>query len=136
MSNKGDERPIESIKETELCDILCSFFIDLRKSDGSNYEPSSVRGMLGTCSFERYLKSKHGVSLITGDAFAKLNTVLKTKQKVLKTEVKCNLPCRAESLVDGDIETLWKSGELGNHSPESIINTLWWNNTTHTLWAK
>ena len=126
----GDTRPIESIPKSELCDILCTYFIQLKKSDGSNYEPSTIRGMLG--SFERYLKSKnYGCSIISDPEFAKLTSVLKTKQKILKSEGMGNLPRRAESLSDQHINKLWECNQLGPNNPESIFNTLWWNNTTH-----
>ena len=126
----GDTRPIESIPKSELCDILCTYFIHLKKSDGSNYEPSTIRGMMG--SFERYLKSKnYGCSIISDPEFAKLTSVLKTKQKILKSEGMGNLPRRAESLSDQHINKLWECNQLGPNNPESILNTLWWNNTTH-----
>ncbi|CAI9744275.1 Hypothetical predicted protein [Octopus vulgaris] len=42
-----------------------------------------------------------------------------------------NLPRRAESLSDDDINKLWECDQLGPNTPESIFNTLWWNNTVH-----
>ena len=33
----GDTRPIESIPKSELCDILCTYFIQLKKSDGNDF---------------------------------------------------------------------------------------------------
>ncbi|XP_029643456.1 uncharacterized protein LOC115217879 [Octopus sinensis] len=130
MATNGDTRPIESIDKSELCDILCTFFISLRNPDGSNYEPSSLRGMLS--SIERYLKSKHySTSLFSDGTFVKLHDVLKTKQKLLKSEGMGNLPRRAESLSDDDINKLWECDQLFPNTPESILNTLWWNNTVH-----
>ena len=83
-------------------------------------------------SFERYLKSKNYVcSIISDPEFAKLTSVLKTKQNILKSEGMGNLPRRAESLSDQHINKLWECNQLGPNNPESILNTLLWNNTTH-----
>ena len=114
---------MKPIPKLELCKILCNYFIQLKKPDGSNYEPSTVRGMLG--SFERYLKNKnYGTSVITGLEFVKLTSVLKTKQKILISEGLGNLPWHSESLSDEDVIKLWQCNQLDPNNPESILNTL------------
>ena len=44
---------------------------------------------------------------------------------------KGNLPKRADSLTDGEIDQLCEVRQLGKHDPSSVLNTLWLNNTVH-----
>ena len=57
--------------------------------------------------------------------------MLKSKQRNLKKQGFGNKPKAADALTDDDIENLYQSGQLGNSTPESLLNTLWINNTMH-----
>ncbi|KAK6178295.1 hypothetical protein SNE40_013098 [Patella caerulea] len=46
----------------------------------------------------------------------------------LKKKGKGNLSRKAQKLTDEDEELLWQSGELGMHSPQSLLNTVWYFN--------
>ncbi|WAR15575.1 hypothetical protein MAR_005680 [Mya arenaria] len=67
--------------------IMQEFVIRIRQRDGSEYEPSSIRGIIS--------------SLDTG------------------------------AISHAEIDQLYATGELGNHNPRSLINTLWFKTTTH-----
>lgn len=126
----NESRQIHEIPPQELCTLLCKFFVGVRKSDGSQYEPTSLRGFLG--SFDRQLKRfRYGYSLHTSIEFAQLQDVLKSKQKELKRSGLGNAPKKAEPVTEGDIERFWKARQFGIHTPDSIINTLWFYNTIH-----
>ena len=130
MGAKCDIRQIRTISKLELCELLCNYFIQLKNPDGSNYEPRTVRGMLG--SFKDTGKIRiMDASIISGLDFVKLTSVQKTKQYILKSERLGDLPRRAESLSDEDVNKLWQCNQLGPNNPESILNTLWWNNTIY-----
>ena len=59
---------MNTISAIELNNFLCNFFVGVRQKNGEQYEPSYLRGMLG--SFERHLKRKnYGISLISGYEF-------------------------------------------------------------------
>ena len=65
-----------SIKE--LDDILCKFYAELRKEDGSNYEPDSLRVMLA--SLDRYYRESGEVfSILKGKEFERSRKVLNGK---------------------------------------------------------
>lgn len=67
---------MNTISAIELNNLLCKFFVGVRQKNGEEYEPSYLRGMLG--SFERHLKRKnYGISLISGYEFCKARDVLK-----------------------------------------------------------
>ena len=62
---------------------LRQFIVPVRKQDGSDYEPSSLRCMVA--SIERYVKKKsYGFSVINSIEFAGTREILKAKQKGLK----------------------------------------------------
>jgi hypothetical protein len=56
---------------------------------------------------------------------------LQSKGKDLKKQGKGNKRKAANDITDEEVDTLYTAGELGNHSPSSLINTLWYNNTLH-----
>ncbi len=44
LREKGENRELWFIPQEQLDPLLASFFINVRTKDGSNYEPSSLRG--------------------------------------------------------------------------------------------
>jgi len=130
LQRRGDEREVHTIQPHELNEILANFFMSVRRLNGENYEPSSLRDMLG--SFERHLREKgYQTSIITDIAFDKCRRSLQSKQKELKKQGKGNKPNKAATLTDQEKEKLYVSRQLGDHIPQAIINTLWLNNTIH-----
>ena len=130
QDNINEKRPIHQIAPIELCTLLCKFFLSVRKLDGSNYEPNSLRGFMS--SYERYLRHKdYEYSLSSSPEFAKLRDVMKSKQRELKRQGLGNLAHKSEAITDEDIEKLWKCDQLGATTPESINNTLWFFTTVH-----
>ena len=96
-------------------------------------EPSSLRCMVA--SIERYLKKKsYGSSVINFIEFAGTREVLKAKLKALKIfrkrqQTKCLNASR--SLTDSEVDELYRKGQLGSETPEAMLNTLWFSNSTH-----
>ena len=77
----------------------------------------------------RYLKKfKYSESVITGQSFATTRDVLKSKQKQLKRLGKGNRPQEAAPLTDDEITALFTPNVMGIHSPEALVNILWFNN--------
>ena len=68
---------------------------------------------------------------ITGQPFAKTRDALKSKQKQLKWLGKGNKPKDAASFDQEEIDLLFRNGVMGIHSPQALINTLWFNNCLH-----
>ena len=112
-----------------LCKVLCDFFTVLKRSDGSDYEPSSLRGFVA--SFDRFMVANNSKKISTAKAFEKVQEVVKHRIKMMKVSRTVSVPRRAWLLSDDEVETLWKSGQLGTDNPRSMINTLWWFNTIH-----
>ena len=68
---------------------------------------------------------------ITGQPFAKTRDALKSKQEQLKWLGKGNKPKDAASFDQEEIDLLFRNGVMGIHSPQALINTLWFNNCLH-----
>ena len=44
---------------------------------------------------------------------------------------KGNRPRAADAITDAEMDKLYEVGQLGDHNPTALINTLWINNTIH-----
>ena len=116
LKSKGETREINHIPPHELNEIICMFLLSVRRKDGSEYEPSSLRGMVA--SIDRHLKDNYYPTTITnGDEFYKTRSVLTTKQKSLKKQGKGNKPNAASPLNDEQVELLWENGQFGVRNP-------------------
>ena len=133
LKGKDEVRFIEEIEAEELDRYLGEFFVSVRKEkpDGNGstqYEPSSLRSM--RASFERHLKEKeYGHCLMTSPAFHYSREMIAAKSKELKKQGKGNQASASDSLNDDEIDQLWEAGALGLTNPQSMIHTVWWNNT-------
>ncbi|XP_067030910.1 uncharacterized protein KIAA1958-like [Acropora muricata] len=120
----------EELTPLQLDASLRQFIISVRKQDGSDYEPSSLRCMVARIG--RYLKKvSYGFSVFNSIEFAGTREVLRTKQKALKSSGKGNKPNASRSLTDSEVDELYRKGQLGSETPEAMLNTLWFNNCTH-----
>ena len=97
MAKEKENRQAEEIPPQELDNYLSRFLLSVRKKNGDEYEPSTLRGFIA--STERYLKKcRYSESVITGQNFARTRDALKSKQKHLKWLGKGNKPNEASSL--------------------------------------
>lgn len=86
LKSVNETRPILELSPFELNGYLQRFFIVVRKHNGEEYEPVSLRSMLG--SFERYIRNNNysdgTFSLISSPVFSGASEALSSKQKALK----------------------------------------------------
>ena len=132
LNSCGESRCMNTIPPFELDPLLAQFIVSVRTNKGTEYEPSTLRGMIS--SFDRHLRKRnYGFSIIngTGTEFAKTRDALRAKQRDLKSQGKGSKPQRAEPITDKEIEQLYAAGELGNANPNSVLNTFWFLNTLH-----
>ena len=129
-NEKKKPKSIESLSPEDLDEILRDFYTELKKKDGSDYEPESLGVM--QASLDRYLKNKgYKVSIIRGREFAKSNKILKGKAITLRHEGMGTRPNATDALTWEEEEMLWKEGRLGRHTPEVLLNTTWYLVTQH-----
>ncbi|PVD28830.1 hypothetical protein C0Q70_11425 [Pomacea canaliculata] len=127
MRSLNELRPPETIPPPDLDKYLSSFFLVVRKTDGSEYEPCSLRAMLA--SIERYLRQKNYPASLTRDnQFANMRNVLKLKQQMLRSLGKGQKSVAEISQTvcvrEGKITRLFDSHEMGPYNPNSVIFSL------------
>ncbi|XP_073232274.1 uncharacterized protein KIAA1958-like [Porites lutea] len=124
-----EKREIEDITPVELQETIKKFVLAVRKKNGEEYEPSSLRAFIQ--SIDRHLrKNSYGFSVLNDKEFHEVQDILKKKQKQLKSIGKGNRPNAADPLSDEDIDTFYSRKVLGIHSPRALLNTLWMTNCT------
>ena len=99
LLEKNEQRKIEEIQPEELNRYVSEFILSVKRKDGQDYEPSSLRGLFS--SFNRYLKErKYSASIIEDIVFDQARKCLEAHSKQLKKEGKGNKPNAAEALTD------------------------------------
>lgn len=131
LRSKGELREINKIPTDELDTQVANFVLSVRRNDGTEYEPTTLRSIVG--SIDRKLKRmryQHSI-FATNDKFLLTKDALKAKSKFLKKQGKGNRANAAQAITDEEITTLYDKGLLGTATPESLLNTLWFNNSMH-----
>ena len=109
----------------QLDKVLEQFYASVCKQNGTDYEPGSLKVMQAT--LDRHLQEKGcSFSIIKDREFFGSREVLEGKARKLKNEGNGKLPNGSRSLTREEEEALWESGQLGNPSPQSLLNTMWW----------
>jgi hypothetical protein len=110
---------------------MANFIIAAKKKDGSDYEPTSLRGIIS--SIDRKLRRHRYGHYIGGDEkhtkFPPTKETLKTKMKLLKKQGKGNKPNRAQPITDSELDILYESNLLSGSSPEALLKSKWFNNS-------
>ena len=130
LTVKGESRKPEELTPRELNEYLSEFILSVKRKDGEDYEPSSLRGLIA--SFNRHFKEqKYPGSIIEGAEFEQTRKCLEARGKQLKKQGKGNKPNAAQALTDDEVNILFEQNLLGISSAEALSNTLWFFNTVH-----
>ncbi|XP_068756877.1 uncharacterized protein KIAA1958-like [Montipora capricornis] len=129
--SKGLNNDIVKYKAKELDECLSRFFAEIRKSDGSNCEPDSLRVMLA--ALHRHLKQNDSkISIAKDREFVKCRQVLERKARALREKGHGKQPNATKALTTQDEEQLWKNRVLGEQNPKALLYTLWYLLTLHS----
>ena len=113
-----------------LDEVLQQFYLEVRKQDGSEYEPDSLNVM--QAALERYLLTKkYSYSLINGREFSSSRAVLDAKAKQLRMNGYGKRKNRTEPYNSSDEEKFWPSGPLGDHIGAALTNADFKNLSEH-----
>ena len=114
----------------DLDKFLHSFYTEVKKTNGDEYEPNSLPSI--HAGIDRYLKeNNYHVSIIVDRVFLTSRDVLDSTCKNLREHGKGKRPNKSNSLSESEVNILWECVHLGTHSPMSLINTIWWLVTLH-----
>ena len=119
--NNPDLRSYTSAVDLNI--ILEKFYAEVRKRNGDQYEPACLRVMMA--ALDRHLQSGgSNFSLCRDKEFKSSRSVLEGIARQLRKSGKGNLPNRARSLTNDEIDQLWNSGVLGIHDPRALTNAV------------
>ena len=132
MAKEKENRQVEEIPPQELDNYLSRFLLSVRKKNGDEYEPSTLRGFIA--SIERYLKKcRYTVNRLSRGRTLREQEMHSNQNKLkhLKRLGKGNKPNEASSLSPEERDILFERKDMGFSSPKALINTLWLNNCMH-----
>ena len=119
QKSRNLETDIEKYSPQELDSVLSQFYAEVRKRDGSEYEPDSLRVM--QAALERHLKDHdYPVSIINDRMFVKSQKILDAKAKLLRQQGLGKRPNRAHSYTDDHVNVLWSKGLLGDQDGAAL----------------
>lgn len=122
-----NERDIEisALPLQRLERLLCKFFMNVKKQDGSDYEPSTLSSYQR--SIQRHLEeNKYPGNILKDKEFDQSRKVLAARRKSLVNNGKGNKPQASRALTDSEEDLLFNSGSFGDRSPEILQRTIWW----------
>ena len=120
-SARGISQPIEYFPCQQLDNLLSKFYAEVKKVNGADYEPESLRVM--QAAIDRYLREKdYGESIISSRQFCQSIKTLNAKAASLRQQGMGKRPHKAEALNKSEEELLWENGSLGDHSPVALTN--------------
>ena len=80
LASENDGREIHNIEPKVLNDYISAFIVKVRKQDGGEYEPTTLRSFIS--SFDRFLrKNNYPTTIIDGAEFRKTRDSLAAKQR-------------------------------------------------------
>ena len=131
--SRNIQRGLESYsysEKTELDQVLQRCYAEVRKQYGGDYEPDCLAVMQN--GLQRHLKNNGcAYSINTDVEFKKSNEILEGKARQLRMEGKGKRPHATRPISHEEEEELWTKGRLGDGSPETLLHTMWYNNTQH-----
>ena len=103
---------------------MCRFVLEVRKKDGSVYLANTIHHLC--CGVMRYVKEcgKHELDIFRDPAFAKLRATLDSEMKRVQSLGIGTKKRQAEPLTDEEEELLWQTGQLGDHSSQTLVDTM------------
>ena len=121
---------LEDYSPLELDVVLCQFYGEIRKKDGNNYEPDSLRVM--QAGLHRYLvEKKYPKSIMDDVVFDKSIKTLEGKARLLRQNGMGKRPNASQAITRDEEDELWRCGKLGISNPVSLLHTIWFLNIQH-----
>ena len=109
------EENLETYDVRELDNVLSKFYAEVRKENGDEYEPDSLKVM--QASIDRFLREKgYPKSILRDNEFLSSKKVLEGKARNLRRDGLGKQPNKAKSLTEEEEKILWESGHLGEET--------------------
>ena len=113
---------IETMAPQDLDELLGKFYAEIKKQDGEDYEPESLKIM--QCALDRYLKENgYEISIVRDREFRKSQEILNAKAISLRQQGKGKRPHKAQPMTPVEERALWEKGQLGDFNARVLTNT-------------
>ena len=115
---------LRNITVEELQYWLCAFILEVRKKDGNMFVPNTLHHIC--CGIMRYLRinGMPTIDIFKDPGFSQFRMVLDAEMKRLQSAGIGAVHRKAEPITFEEEEILWQKGVLGDHNPESLVNTM------------
>ena len=119
----SDRSPdFDSYSREDLDKLISSFYVDVRKKDGSKYKLSSLKGMrFGLC---RHFSQELDIDIVKDPAFKKANDVLTAVTVQLKREGLGKVDY-TPSLEPDELKYIYNSTGMNVNTPVGLLNKVW-----------
>ena len=112
-----------------LCQWLCRFFTEVRKSNGESYCPRSLSSLLAGLQRYHQSNSPHQLNIQERNGvFEPLHILLENLYKELHSNGIGTVTSQAAVISIEEEAKLWDSGALGSDNPESLLNAVFYLN--------
>lgn len=129
IKEKGEARALSKLPPPLLDQYTTSYILEMKKGINEEYEPTTVQSFCG--SIVKYM-------VVTGYKYKLKDDIQfshcrEVKWSVLKRRIWNNMvkgtsPIN-QSLTPLDEEMCWENGEFGSTNPQTLRNTIWFQNT-------
>ena len=120
LASQNEMRAVHEIDAKQLDSYLARFFLCVKKSNGEEYEPDSLKAFQS--SINRHISEKGiKINLLEDNDFKHSRDVLMSKRKLLKQQCKGNKENKAEVLSKEEINVLYEKNLLGTGTWASVF---------------
>lgn len=127
------ENILETVDSAELEEWLCLYISETRQSNGERFPPSSLSALLSGISRQIQKCNPKGFNIMdTKDQlFQRLHAVRDTVYHALHKEGVGTTREQARIITYEEKEQLWVLGILGTHTPQALLNAVFYYNGLH-----
>ena len=116
---------INQMTKEELNRWLPHFVMEARRQDGKPYPPNTLYQLC--CGLLRHIRTTQtGWNIFTDVEFINFQKTLDAQMKKLKSEGIGNTKRQAEPISLEEEEQLWSTGQLGMHTPQALLDTIFY----------
>ena len=124
--SKVPSNPASCTSHISLSHWLEAFVLEVRTKHGKEYSPDTLHHLI--CGILRYVRetSMPTVDFFKDHEYGNFRKTLDSEMKRIRRTGKGSSKKKAEPLTNHDEEKLWESGLLGDHSPNALLNTIFY----------
>ena len=106
--------------------LFVRFVLEVRKKNGDEYPPNSLMHLC--CGLVRHLHANGhpNLDIFKDSQFSEFRSTLDAEMKRLQAKGFGTKQKKAEPITETEEDVLWEKGELGEHTPRALLNTIFY----------